>query len=121
MLIYNSLPNEILLQIFNFVMPSTKVYLNTYLYNLHHYHIVETIPRNMFDSYIRCMVRNDYIMPFKILLDENYNKWNKQKRYIYKKQQHNSYLKLLKHLCIIHKSIKCKDIIDTYNANINKT
>lgn len=64
-----------------------------------------------YDSYIRFIIRNDSNFIFENILEMNYHKWSKIKKWKYKNLKFNNYIHYILYLCQLYTSGKCKNII----------
>lgn len=110
LLIYN-LPNELLNNIFYYLDISLKVSLNKFYYCEYNYIIEKNLTLEKHNSLVRDIIRNDYIFVFKYIIYENFEKWNKLKKYEYKNIIYYNYITFLIYYCNKHSSSKCKSYI----------
>lgn len=106
----NDLPEDVLIQIFEFVPLNIKYILNKEYYSQYHQHI----KFSPYDGYIRDIIRNDSIFVFQHILALNIDKWRTKKKFFYKKIKCDSFVKLINMWCIEYKSNKCRDEILCY-------
>ena len=113
--IWFKLPDDILTSIvWNFLKPEIKVWTNKKNYEKYHPVIKKMIPTNIYDSYVRDMVRNNNSYVLEQLFKENFLKWTKWKNYKYKNAIYNNYIDYLEWLGRDYNSIKCGLLINKY-------
>jgi hypothetical protein len=71
------------------------------------------IPDDNYESYIRDMVRKDCSFVFAQLLEENFGRWKKNKKYRYKSYVFDNYLCFLGHYSIENNSTKCRELLNS--------
>ena len=108
----SELPDEIINHIKEF-MPNCKlVFVNRYFYNLYHYTIRNSI--SLYENYIRDMVRRDNDFVFKKIIEENMERWIKNKNYVYKNMVFKNYSFFINYFCMEHNSQNCRKILYDY-------
>jgi hypothetical protein len=110
----SKLPDELIDIIQSYIPISTLLLLNKSNYELYHKHVKQFIPHNLYETYIRSMVRKDCDYVFHEILVENVDKWLKIKKYHYQNTIFLNYLYFLKGYCIENQSMNCKHVIDEY-------
>jgi len=108
------LPDEMIDIIKSYIPITTLRLLDKSNYELHHKYIRQSIPYNLYETYVRSMVRKDYDYVFRNILDENFDRWLKIKKYQYQDTIFLNYLYFLKCYCIENQSMNCKNVIDKY-------
>ena len=93
---------------------STKVWLNKSCYKTFHYCIRDMVPANVYDSYIRNVIRYDDCIVFELLLLENFDKWIKILKYSYKEYVFYNYIFFLSHFALENTATKCYSLINSY-------
>ncbi len=88
--------------------PEVLVWLNKENYDRYHDRVKNLIPSANYESYIRDMVRHDCAMVLGKLIDENFDKWKKMKKYYYKDKIFKNYLCFLMFLCVENNAVKCQ-------------
>lgn len=73
MIYIDLLPNEILDIIFEKLVPSEKIFLNKKNYYKYHYIIKNKIQPRLYESYLRDIIRFNYVFVFKEIIKENFN------------------------------------------------
>ena len=91
--------------------PETLVWLNKEYYDRYHECVRGLIPPENYESYIRDMVRHDCAMVLGKLIDENFDKWKKMKKYYYKDKIFKNYLCFLMFLCVENHAVKCQHVL----------
>jgi len=71
----NNLPNDIIDYIFTLISPKSKIFLTKSFYNKYNNYIDKIINDNKIESYIRDIVRKDYIFSFKTIFYRNLSHW----------------------------------------------
>ena len=110
----SKLPDELIDIIQSYIPISTLLLLNKTNYELYHKHVKQFIPRNLYETYVRSIVRKDCDYVFRQILYENFDKWLKIKKYQYQNTVFLNYLYFIKGYCIENNSMNCKSIIDDY-------
>jgi hypothetical protein len=108
----NNLPYDIINVIMEFIPPQKLVFVNSLYYNMYHHLLKGTIP--LYENYIRDMIRRDNILVFEKLVEENINKWLKNKEYRYKNMIFNNYIYFIMYYCIENNSENCRKILTDY-------
>ena len=103
-------PDELLVIIFEYIPNYRKVFLNNYFYFEYHHKL--KIGNN--ENYIRNIIRFDNNFVFKFIIKENFIKWNKICKYIYKNIVFNNYLSFINYFIITNNSDKCKEELEQY-------
>lgn len=107
------IPNELMLIIFSYLPLHRIVFLNiSNYYAFHKYLII-----NNKENYIRDIIRNDNRFVFKLIINENYNKWIKIKKYSYKNIICYDYLSFINYFIIQNNSTNCKKIMNEFLLN----
>ena len=103
------LPDDVINVIFEFIPYNNLICVNSSYYNLYHYLIKNDI--QLFESYIRDMIRSDYYFVFKQLIRENIEIWIRNRQYRYKNMVFSNYIYFVLHFCIENKSERCRTIL----------
>ena len=107
----NKLP-DVLIDIIQSYLPINKIiFLNKINYLTNHKSLY--INKDIFDNYVRDMVRNDYSFVLEQILEENYKKWLK-KRLKYKNIIYHNYISFLTSFCIENRATNCRNIISIF-------
>lgn len=112
-----NLPCDILNIIWSYINPIQKIFLNKTLYNKYN-HLIDKLIINQ-KSYVRDIIRLDYIFVFNNILSRNFNKWILINNYHYANVIYPSYINFLYNFACQNKSNKCMDSIN-FNLNISK-
>jgi hypothetical protein len=106
-----TLPIELSDIIFEYMPSWVKVWLTCGLYTMYHHCIRDMIPSNLYDSYVRMLIRKKYSNTFAWVLHENYIDWftRSGKRYYYDKKGYSRYISFLEKYCITFNSTKCRN------------
>ena len=105
-----NLPNELILLIFSYIPLHRIVFLNTIYYFTYHKYLII----NNMENYIRDIIRNDNSFVFRLIINQNYKKWIKIKKYSYKNIICYDYFSFINYYIIQNKSNKCKNILDEF-------
>jgi len=106
------LPEELVREIYFFIPKNARIFFNKTLYLKFHKYLKPRLSQNnLYDSYIRSIIRNDLDFVFIQIFKENYDYWIKSKKYTYKNKSFSNYLYLLEQLCIETESTKCRNKI----------
>jgi hypothetical protein len=96
--------------IFSYLPLYRSVFLNKIFYFKNHKYLkVNSFNK---ENYYRDIIRNDNIFVFAIILKENYEKWKKIPRYVYKNMSFHNYLAFVNYWIIHNNSSNCKNEID---------
>ena len=107
-----NLPNDIINVIFEFIPHHKLVFVNSLYYNQYHSLLRPYI--QLFDNYIRDIIRRDNEFVFKKIINENIHKWIKYKQYSYKNMIFNNYVYFVIHYCIENDSENCRKLLIDY-------
>lgn len=110
--IIKSLPDDLIRYIKEFIPKKAFVFTNKTNYNLYHALIKPLIKD--YESYIRCMIRQDNEFVFKKIIKENYSRWYEIRQYIYKNMLFNNYLYFVMYFCIENDSNNCRKAISDF-------
>jgi hypothetical protein len=105
----NTLPDEIIREIFDYIPRHHLVFTNSRYYNLYHFLLKNQIP--LYESYIRDMIRRDNYYVFEILVRENMDIWIKNRQYRYQDKVFSNYIYFLLHFCTENNSERCRKIL----------
>jgi hypothetical protein len=114
----NSLPIEIIKIIKSFIPLSRLLFLNKELYFEHHKIVKQMVPFELYDNYIRDMIRKDALFVFEQIIKENLKHWLKMKKYKYENIVHDNYYYFLTSYCIENKSTKCRNLLKGFLENL---
>ena len=118
--IINNLPNDIIDYIFNLISPKSKIFLKKSFYNIYNNYIDIIINDNRIESYIRDIVRKDYIFSFKAIFNRNLSHWMLMTNYPYSKNiVFVNYLSFLKYYAEKNSSSKCLNFINKHYISDN--
>ena len=108
----NRLPEELVREIYDYLPGLTKMVLSKTLYNKYHSCVKRSITSlNLYDNYVRDMIRQDFSFIFHSICTENLKSWFKPKKCTYKNKTFASYFDLLENLCIETDSTKCRNVL----------
>ena len=110
----NLLPNELENIIQEFIPIRFLYNLNKKYYFKYHKHIKQWIPREIYENYLRDMVRNDNHFVFDFLIKENSKIWQNIKKYKYKNTFYSDYFRFLDAFCIENESTKCRNLLQVF-------
>lgn len=112
------LPSEIINEIKSFIPLSSLLFLNKIIYVKNHKIVKQIIPLEVYDNYIRDMVRKENIFVFEKILQENWKHWLKMKKYKYENIIYDDYFSFLTSYCIENKSPKVRIMLNNFLENI---
>ena len=116
----NNLPNDIIEYIFSLISLRNKIFLTKLYYNKYNRYIDDFISDNNIESYIRDIVRKDYIFSFKTIFYRNLSHWMLMTNYPYSKNiVFNNYLAFLKYYAEKNSSSKCFIFINKHYKSDN--
>jgi hypothetical protein len=111
----DKLPREIIEEhIWPYISPYVKLWLNKSYYIKYHHHTKKYISEDIYDSYVRFIIRNDYSFIIERLLYDNFDEWIKILRYPYKDTLFNNYIFFLSHFAVENESTKSNNLINYY-------
>jgi len=110
--IIKSLPDDLVRYIKKFIPKIVFVFTNKTNYNLYH-PLIKPLIKD-YESYIRCMIRQDNEFVFKKIIEENYSKWYENRQYKYKNMIFNNYLYFVMNFCIENDSNNCRKVISDF-------
>lgn len=117
----NLLPEDIIGEIYSFIPITTTYCLNKKLFLAHYPKIIVkySVHDNVFQNYIRNIIRNDCTFQLKLML--NYKKiiWGKPLKWKYKYSTYPSFLIFLKLLSSEYNSQNCRMLINNTLESIN--
>lgn len=108
----SDLPDDIVELIKEFIPYNTLVFVNKTFYNLYHHNMKTSI--NLYENYVRDMIRRDNDFVFEKIIGENINLWLKNKQYRYKNMVFNNYIYFIIYYCIENNSDDCIKIFTNY-------
>jgi hypothetical protein len=103
------LPDDIIREIFDYIPRQKLVFVNITYYNLYHYLLKNHI--QIYESYIRDMIRTDNYFVFERLIRENMDSWIKNRQYRYRNMVFSNYIYFVLHFCIENNSDRCRNIL----------
>ena len=107
-----SLPEETEIIIKEFISIKTLCFLNKTYYIKYHKNVKKWImSKNLYDNYIRHMLRNDNEFVFKLILKENALRWFRMKKYKYSNKIFPNYCCFIDKFCLDNESSKCRNLI----------
>jgi len=108
----NNLVYEIKDIIFSYLPEYRKVFLNKIFYFKNHKFLkINSLNK---ETYTRSIIRNDNKFVFKMILQENYEKWKKITRFVYKNILFYNYISFINYWIIKNNSYNCKNEIDKF-------
>jgi hypothetical protein len=105
------LPEDIQRIILEYMHLKYKLFLTKRYYLQYHKIILEIIPKNNIENYIRAMVRQDNSFVFHRLVSENWYKWLNTTNYCYRGRIYLNYIDFLNEYCFDQCSPKCKQVL----------
>ena len=103
------LPDDIIRVIQEYIPPHVLRFTNKVSYVAYHLQVRELLYN--YESYIREVVKRDYSFIFNILIRENIQKWNNNKKYLYKNVIYASYIYFILNYCIEQNSLLCQIVL----------
>jgi hypothetical protein len=124
----NRLPEEVVKYCIQPFLPlSVVAFLSKKNYKNYHPTIIKPmLYEKGYDTYMRYIIRNDFYFLFEISLYENFEKWLKLTKFIYKSSLYCNYIFFLLEFCIECDSQKCREILQNvfvqkgFNKDRNK-
>jgi hypothetical protein len=115
------LPETIESIIKEFIPLRTLCFLNKTFYLNYRKNVKKWImSKNLYDNYIRHVLRNDNDYIFKLLLKENSMKWLRIKKYKYSNKIFGNYCCFIDKFCLDHESTKCRELLKKHIISISK-
>ena len=108
----NKLPQELIGLIKEYVPKKEFIFTNRENYKLYHYLI--PIKPNIFDDYIKDMIKRDNEYILNSIIRENYKKWYEKGKVWYKNMSFGNYLYFIINYCIENGSENCQKIINIF-------
>jgi len=106
------MPEELIILIKEYLPISVLLFLNKKFYFKYHKNVKTIIPKNLYDNYLRHMVRNDAHFVFSLLAKENIKCWVYDKIIIYKNICYPNFYCFIKNYCIINKANNCRNALE---------
>jgi len=112
MIYIDLLPDEILDIIFQKLQPSEKIFLNKKNYYKYHHIVKNKIQPTLYESYLRDIIRFDYVFLFKEIIKEKFQYWIIYNKSIkYQNFIFTTYFSYINFLVNKYNSIKIKEQI----------
>ena len=108
----NNLPNELIILIKEFIPKKELIFTNKENYISNHYLIKLNIKN--YENYIRNIIKRDNEFVLSQVLRENYQKWSKITKYMYKNMIFKNYFYFTINYCIENDSINCRNVINIF-------
>jgi len=118
LVLIKKLPIEIEQYIKDFIPIQVLCFLNKKYYIKYHKYMKDWVPKELYENYLRDMVRRDNDFVFNLLVKENYKKWLQIKKYRYKNTIYGNYICFMESFCIENQSTKCRNSLKDF---LNKT
>lgn len=80
--------------------------------------VKQIIPLEVYDNYIRDMVRKDNVFVFEKILHENGKHWFKMKKYRYENIIYDNYFSFLTSFCIVNNATKTRIMLNEFFKNL---
>jgi hypothetical protein len=111
----NKLPEEIVREITEFIPKSVFVCTNKKNLSEYHHTIKPILlKKNVYESYVRDIIRRDNDFIFYYIVKENYERWKSIKNYMDEYTVYPNYVVFLMNLCFIVNSDKCRQVLHNY-------
>ena len=122
MLEIRKLPEDVIYIIYSWIPKTNLIHLNKNNYSNNHYLITTKFSNiNKVETFTRKIIRNDWNYVFKIILNENFDKWMRMKKYIYASSIFENYIFFLLYFANENNSSLCKEIIkEKIQVKVNK-
>jgi hypothetical protein len=111
LLLLQKMPEDIVRVVSEFLPIRTIVWLNKEFYIKYYKKIRSMIVPNLYDNYIRDMVRLDNLFVFKFIARENIMRWMWNKNIIYKNISYSNFLSFLNDFTIKNNSTNCRNLL----------
>lgn len=112
MIYIDLLPSEILDIIFEKLLSSQKIFLNKKYYNKYHYLVKNIIEPKMYETYLRDIIRFDYVIVFNEIIKEKFQYWMVYNKSIkYQNFIFTNYFSYINYLVNKYNSFKIKEQI----------
>jgi hypothetical protein len=118
LVLIKTLPLEIERYITDFIPIQVLCFLNKKYYIKYHKYMKDWVPKELYENYLRDMVRCDNDFVFNLLVKENYKKWLQIKKYRYKNTIYGNYICFMDSFCIENQSTNCRNSLKDF---LNKT
>lgn len=119
--LYQIFPQEILEKIWFYIPNSNKVWISKYYYEKYHYTLIYPKLKLNYNSYMRFIIRNEYLYLMKINIQEHYYVWcSKIVNIKYKKSTYPKYVDYIKTLSLENSCNKIYNLLKNCE-NTNKT
>jgi len=102
------LPDDMINIIFDFLPIRYKIFLTKEFYLKYHNKIYKYI--SLYESYLKCIIRNDNSFAFSEIIKDHLEKWNNHKKYSYKTYKFGNYNFFVEYLIWEYNAKKCSDI-----------
>jgi len=110
----NELPIELIDVIKMFIPSIFLLFVNkTYYYESHSLLLNRMLLENRYDKYIRNLITSDNYFAFECMLREH-NKYNTNKKYLYKNVEYKNYYYFLIDFCIENDASNCRNALNTF-------
>jgi hypothetical protein len=106
------LPDDIIRVIQEYIPLRVLQFTNKISYAAHHLQLREVMYN--YESYVREVVKRDYSFIFEQIIRENIQKWNNDKKYVYKNVIYASYIYFILNYCIEHNSQHCRNVLSSF-------
>lgn len=113
-----NLPLEIEMYIHDFIPKQVLCFLNKKYYVKYHKYIKDWVAKELYENYLRDMVRRDNEFVFNFLVKENYKRWLQIRKYRYKNIIYGNYICFMESFCIENQSTNCRNSLKEF---LNKT
>lgn len=131
MKLYEIFPPEILEIIWSFLPEESKAFVSISYYKKYHKPYIYPMLKPRYDSYMRFVIRNNYLFLMKQNLTDHYEKWIKSYNWHYRQETYTTYIHYLLTISIeynsqsiinlLRETIKKNSKINKKQLNQNKT
>ena len=106
------MPEELIRIIKEYLPISVLLFLNKTLYLKYHKNVISMIPKNLYDNYIRDIIRTDSHFVFYLIVKENIMFWVCNKITTYKNVSYPNFYCFINNYCIINQANNCRNALE---------
>jgi len=106
------LDSYMLSHICKYIPYDVRAWLNKTNYISNHKYVSCLVKKKqLYDSYLRNIIRNDMSFVFDTIMQQDYNRYWDIKKYVYKKKSYRSYSEFLDKFIFENNSHRCRDVL----------
>jgi hypothetical protein len=109
--LFKYLPDDVVILIWNKLHITQKIFINKEYYLKYYYLIDSIINKGRYDSYIRDIIKNDYIFVFKNIIQNKFKLWSQKINYKYKNIIYYDFIEFIIFYSNKNNSHKCHNLI----------